>query len=106
MQKDVMIRGYYRLNKMLIDLINCEDKQEIIRLSNCFIDDAQELIALIYVENSMGDEDIEEFKKELVNIEEVAMVDLNDGEEKKNIIKEEESPNASSEPQVEAVRQT
>jgi len=80
MEKDLMVRGCHRLNKLLIDLINCEDRQEIIRLSNCFIDDAQELIALIYVENQITDEDVEKFKQTLIDIEKDAMKELNDGD--------------------------
>jgi hypothetical protein len=75
MEKDLMIRGFYRLSKIMQDMIGCNDKQEIIRLSNVFMDDVQELIALIYVENEIGDEDLEEFKQVISHIEKEAMAE-------------------------------
>ena len=81
MEKDLMKNGYYRLNNLLMGIINCTDKQEIIRLSNIIIDDIQEFVALIYVENEIGDEDLEEFKQGLIDVEKEAMAELNDGED-------------------------
>ena len=81
MEKELMIRGFYRLNKLLINMINCEDKQETIRLSSCFMDDVQELISLIYVEKNIDDEDIEQFRQSLVDLEKESMQELEDNKE-------------------------
>ena len=80
MDKGLMIRGFYRINKLMQSMIDCEEKQELIRLGNIFIDDTQELLSLIYVKNEINDEDLEEFKQGIADIEKDAMAELNDGE--------------------------
>ena len=80
MDKNLMIRGFYRINKLMQSMIDCNDKQELIRLGNIFVDDTQELLSLIYVENEISDEDLEKFKQGIEDIEKEAMTELNDGD--------------------------
>jgi hypothetical protein len=89
MEKDLMIRGFYRLSKLMQAMIDCNEKQEIIRLSNVFMDDAQELIALLYVENDINDEDLEKFKQGIEDIEKEAMTELNDRQETGDVVPNE-----------------
>jgi hypothetical protein len=77
MEKDLMIRGYYRISKIMQNMISCNDKQEIIRLSSSFMDEVQDLISLIYVEENITEEDIEKFKLELTNTEKDIMEETN-----------------------------
>lgn len=77
MIKDLSAKGCNRLNKLLLKIIDCEDKQEIIRLSNILMDEIQAFIALIYVENEINDEDVAKFKQGLIDIEKEAMKEFN-----------------------------
>jgi len=79
MEKDLMIRGFYRLSKLMQDMIRCEDKQELIRLSTSFLNDTGDLIAMLYVENGVEQDDVEKYNKEIDNVENEA-TELNDGE--------------------------
>jgi len=79
MDEILLKNGFYRLSKLLMEIINTKEKEVLIKLSNSFLDGAGEFIAALYVENNINQEDVEKHNKELNDIEEVAMTELNDG---------------------------
>ena len=79
MENDLTVKGFNKLTNALTEMIYCEDRQQLIKLSTNFLNDVGDFIAMLYVENRIEQKDIDNFNKEIDNIENEA-VELNDGE--------------------------
>ena len=77
MEEELIKNGLSRLSNLLEMMVNCEDKQKLISLSNNFLADIGDFIHLLYVVNGVSKKDLDQFEEE--NVIENIIEDLNEG---------------------------
>jgi hypothetical protein len=105
MEEELIKNGLSRLNNLLEMMVNCEDKQKLISLSNNFLADIGDFIHLLYVVNGVSKKDLDQFEEENavenimedLNEDEIESTDLNDNEDYKVAVEEGETVSSTTE---------